>query len=117
MRVIEQLIRHFWASGELSCAEARRLLASGFVSPESLPDLEERAAGRSAGGKDPLERWAEEPPAPRAVGKRRRGRRRRRPTGHNLTPLCAQLARHFAVRRPHAALVELGGCAGCPKTH
>lgn len=39
MRVIEQLIRHFWKTGSLTRVQAHKLVADGFIKHEDLPGL------------------------------------------------------------------------------
>ncbi len=121
MRVVEQLILHFWERGLLSRTEARHLIDRGFVRKEALLawGVPVRAGNQPGRAADP---WPCQHPdqedvlAGRLPGKGKRGKVRPRPTGHDLVPLRALLAGHFAEREPFAALRELGNrlrpCAG-----
>jgi hypothetical protein len=129
MRVIEQLIHHFWARGALTREQALFLVRHGFARDADLPGL----AGE-AGEDSSLEAWdrdvegysrrlAEATDADteareaeeledELVGRNAGGRKaggKKKPTGHNLAPLVAALAAHFAAREPYPALCELGG--------
>jgi hypothetical protein len=126
MRVIEQLVHHFWARGALSPTEARFLVAHGFAREADLPGL---------GGPAPEhEPEPEEAPVPsleedhrlaadekareaeeledelvgRNAGSKKAGGKKKKPTGHNLAPAVAVLSAHFAAREPYPALCELG---------
>ncbi len=114
MRVIEQLIQHFWQSGELSRADVQTLLDHGFVRRESLSgwgdveDDRESPCWEPDRWDDVPDLWEEAGPVHRAGGKGRRGKERPTAVGHDLAPLCAILAEHFAARTPYRALEELG---------
>jgi hypothetical protein len=109
VRVIEQLIQHFWQTGELSRANVQTLLDHGFIRPENLPGWVDRETSWSEPETTPDDPWEEEEtPVPRTGGKARRGKDRPTPVGHDLAPLSAILTKHFALRTPYPALVELG---------
>lgn len=116
MRVIEQLVQHFWARGALTRDEAQYLVKHGFVREGDLPGLVE--------DNGPIE-VAEEQPDPRFDPKAREaeqledeltgrnsagGRRgkKKKPAGHNVAPLAAVLGSHLSIRVAHPALLELG---------
>jgi hypothetical protein len=130
MRVIEQLVHHFWARGALTREEALYLVRHGFAREADLPGLAEPGA--------PIDPAAFEPPPEREddhdrdpkqeaadrearlaeeledelvgrnAGSGKAGGRKKKPTGHNLAPAVAALAGHFAAREPYPALCELG---------
>ena len=123
MRVIEQLIQHFWARALMSREDIAYLIRHGFVRDTDLPGwlppdpdapavapdphapgddrthhadearardaeaLEDELAGRQTGGK--------------------KGGKKQKPVGHNLAPVAAALAEHYADRTPYPALVEV----------
>jgi hypothetical protein len=136
MRVIEQLVHHFWARGALSREEAQFLVEHGFARECDLPGL--------VGPEREIDPDTYKPPAPdpdedyfreqaeevvrlaadvkareaeeledelvgRNAGSRKAGGKKKKPTGHNLAPAVATLAAHFAAREPYPALCELGG--------
>ncbi|MDB5307448.1 MAG: hypothetical protein JWO38_1650 [Gemmataceae bacterium] len=125
MRVIEQLVQHFWARGTISREEALHLVRHGFVREADLPGLVE---GESGSGNEDTEiyderedretrvRTEEEEVARRAEeleealagrqGGGKKGGRKKRPTGHNLAPAVGALDDHFAARDPYPALAE-----------
>ncbi len=124
MRVIDELVRHFWERGELNRVQARYLIRHGFARPEDLrgwtAPAEADKAAEQPGRVDHY--WPchgpdeEDVLAGRGPAKARRGKARPRPAGHDLAPLRALLTGHFAARTPFAALTELGNrlrpCAG-----
>ena len=127
MRVIEQLVQHFWARGAISRAEAMYLVKHGFVRDADLPGLigNEREIDpatyqprpgdydEAADRPDPADdaaRRAEELEADlvgRGTGTKKSGKKKK-PSGHNLAPAAARLATHYAAREAYPALVELG---------
>lgn len=116
MRVIEQLIQHFWQRGALTRTEIEYLVQHGFVRANDLPDYldaDEPAEPTPLYEADSIDDKREPLPDPedelmgRRVGKKRGGKKPK-PTGHNLVPLEALLSVHFAEREPYAALLELG---------
>lgn len=127
MRVIEQLVRHFWARGALTRDEALYLVRHGFVREADLAGLVDPPPGADTGEVEgpPGVRGDEPPPDPRfdpearaaeeledeLVGRNSAGGRKggkKKPAGHNLAPAVARLAAHLAAREPYPALVELG---------
>lgn len=95
MRVIEQLIRHFWDRGQISREEVDRLIALGFVNSRELvgywPEFAEEAAETTGDeGEEMAARLADaiaeeliahssDKPRGRRVAGRRWGRQGRRP--------------------------------------
>lgn len=121
MRVVEQLIQHFWQRGALTRTEIEYLVSHGFVRAADLPDYldadepaEPTPLYEPEPDPDPVGDRSEPPPDPedvllgRRVGKKRGGKKKPKPTGHNLAPLEALLGAHLADREPYEALVELG---------
>lgn len=133
MRVIEQLVHHFWARGALTRTEAQFLVDHGFARECDLPGLvgPERAIDPETyepppDDRDEYHREAEEAIrlaadtkarqaeeledelVGRNAGSRKSGSKKKKPTGHNLAPLAEVLAGHFAAREPYPALCELG---------
>lgn len=130
MRVIEQLIHHFWARGALSRDEAAYLVKHGFAREEDLPgfgeprepeydgpqadtvaeDLaRERAAEqRTANDKAVAAEELEDELVGRNAGSKKAGGKKKKPTGHNLAPAVDLLKAHFDARAPYPALLELG---------
>lgn len=115
MRVIEQLVQHFWTRGAITREDALYLAKHGFVRESDLPGLvdEEPAEDESPRRKAPADadekaRRAEELEEELAgrQGGGKKGGRKKKPSGHNLAPAAAALAGHFAAREPFAALVE-----------
>ena len=127
MRVIEQLVHHFWARGALSREQAQFLVAHGFARETDLPGLtgqereidpetyepppekedffpQESAADTEAREAEELE----DELVGRNAGSRKAGGKKKKPTGHNLAPAVAMLAAHLAAREPYPALSELG---------
>jgi len=117
MRVIEQLVQHFWNRGALTRQEADYLVKHGFVRESDLPGLVED------GDFDPVE--LSEEPDPRfdpearqaeeledeltgrnSAGGRKGGKKK--PAGHNIAPVATLLGAHLAAREPYPALHELG---------
>lgn len=140
MRVIEQLVHHFWARGALTREEAQFLVAHGFAREADLPGLTEsereidpetydppvstdpegdyfrEEAIRQADVKAREAEELEDELVGRNAGSRKAGGKKKKPTGHNLAPAVEALAAHFAAREPYPALFELGSrlqtCAG-----
>jgi hypothetical protein len=133
MRVIEQLVHHFWARGALTREEAQFLVAHGFAREADLPglvgqereidpetyapppaDFDEYEAEAKAAlnqADDAKARQAEELEdelVGRNAGSRKGGGKKKKPTGHNLAPADALLAGHFAARAAYPALCEWG---------
>lgn len=118
MRVVEQLIQHFWQRGALTRTEIEYLVNHGFVRAKDLPDYldaDEPIEPTPVYEPDPIEEKQEPLPDPedellgrRVGGKKRGGKKKPKPTGHNLAPLESLLGTHIADRKPYAALVELG---------
>ena len=128
MRVIEQLVHHFWARGALTREQALFLVEHGFARNEDLPGLtgdrpiaeleadaeeatrREREA-RAGGPADDEARRVEELEdelVGRNAGSRKSGGKKKKPTGHNLGPAVEALAAHLRAREPYPALSELG---------
>ena len=64
MRVLQQLIRHFWQRGALSLDQAHYFVEHGFVRPEDLHDYQPRPQDEEAdGGADKSGRPAPRPPS------------------------------------------------------
>lgn len=131
MRVIEQLIHHFWARGALSREEAAYLVKHGFAREEDLPgfgeprppeveadfDADDRASDtheeqRAANDKAVAAEELEDELVGRNAGTKKGGGKKKKPTGHNLAPAVELLKGHFAVRTPYPALHELGARLG-----
>ncbi|MBP3955250.1 hypothetical protein J8F10_08145 [Gemmata sp. G18] len=131
MRVIEQLVHHFWARGALTRAEALYLVKHGFAREGDLPGLAEPGQpidpatyaqpaydaeeydyrDRDREAADEKARAAEELEdelVGRNAGSRKAGGKKKKPTGHNLAPAVAMIAAHVAAREPYPALCELG---------
>lgn len=131
MRVIEQLVHHFWARGALTREEALYLVRHGFAREADLPGLlppeqsehpptdaegdareyerEAEADSRAAADKEAREaEELEDELVGRNAGSRKRGGKKKKPTGHDLAPAVATLAAHLAAREPYPALCELG---------
>lgn len=131
MRVIEQLVHHFWARGALTREEALYLVQHGFARESDLPGLlgQEREidpASYDAGDDEEDERagrvreWdsVEHDKAREAeqledelVGRNagsRKGGKKKKPTGHNLAPLAENIAVILGTRGQYPALCELG---------
>lgn len=135
MRVIEQLVHHFWARGALTREEAQFLVRHGFARECDLPGLvgserevdpetyappppisdddyyrreAEIAIARAADAKARQAEELEDELVGRNAGSRKSGGKKKKPTGHNLAPAVEVLAAHFAAREPHPALCELG---------
>lgn len=132
MRVIEELVHHFWARGALTREEARYLVKHGFAHEADLPGLTEPDQpsdpttyeppttdpdedyyrdSADRGDADLKAREAEELEdelVGRNAGSRKVGGKKKKPTGHNLTPACATIAAHVVTREPYPALCELG---------
>jgi hypothetical protein len=128
MRVIEQLVHHFWARGALSREQALFLVQHGFARESDLPGLnapsnsnantsEDYGGEEGAGAAKEPDRRAEDEAreaeeledelVKRNAGGRKGGKKKK-PTGHNLAPLITTLSAHFAAREPYSALCELG---------
>jgi hypothetical protein len=123
MRVIEQLVQHFWARGALTREEALYLVKHGFVreadlaglvdSPEAVVESEREnydEGPREDPRFDPKAREAEELEdeltGRNALGGRKGGKKK--PAGHNVAPAAAHLGTHLTAREPYPALQELG---------
>ncbi|MBM3983638.1 MAG: hypothetical protein FJ304_25880 [Planctomycetes bacterium] len=125
MRVIEQLVHHFWARGALSRDEAQYLVRHGFARAGDLPGLAPDDCTPDA--PEPVEPEPEPMPAEpdaderaraaeeledelvgRNAGSRKAGGRKKKPTGHDLAPAVAALGAHFAARAAYPAMGELG---------
>lgn len=123
MRVIEQLVRHFWERGAISRDEAQYLVKHGFVREADLPGFvgtereidpqtyeppeePERDDRRTHDRVEEAARQAEELEAELAGRKKGGGKGKKKPTGHNLDPARAVLAAHSAARVPYPALIE-----------
>lgn len=116
MRVIEQLVQHFWTRGALTRDEALYLVKHGFVRESDLPGLVEAAPPDEP--ESPPDDPRFDPEAVRAevledeltgrnsLGKK--GGKKKKPAGHNVAPAAAHLAAHLATREPFPALHELG---------
>jgi hypothetical protein len=124
MRVIEQLVQHFWARGAITRDEALYLAKHGFVKETDLPGLVEDET-KPEPKPSPQRPARDDRPPPdeetRAIeaeqledelvgrqGGGKKGGKKKKPSGHNLAPAVAVLAGHFADREPYPALVELG---------
>jgi hypothetical protein len=122
MRVIEQLVQHFWARGAITRDEALYLARHGFVRetdlpglvedetpepepPPHRPDRDDRPPDEETRAIE-AERLEDELVGRQGGGKK--GGKKKKPSGHNLAPAAAALAGHFADREPYPALVELG---------
>ena len=129
MRVIEQLVHHFWARGALTREEAFYLVKHGFAREADLPGLvepgqpidpatyeppaldreEEDYREREAADKKAREaEELEDELVGRNAGSRKAGGKKKKPTGHNLAPAVETIAAHVAAREPFPALCELG---------
>src|SRR5437016_8219712 len=126
MRVIEQLVQHFWARGAITRDEALYLVKHGFVREGDLPGLVEgeqspdSSAAPSMSKRELGDHWRaledeqarqveqlEDELTGRNAGSKKRGGKKPKPSGHNLAPAAAVLAGHFADREPYPALREL----------
>lgn len=120
MRVIEQLVQHFWARGALTRDEALYLVKHGFAREADLAGLGEEQEPEPLAAPppeetdprfDPKAREAEELEdelTGRNAGGGKKGGKKKKPAGHDLAPAAAHLAGHFAAREPYPALHELG---------
>jgi hypothetical protein len=124
MRVIEQLIHHFWARGALSREEAAYLVKHGFAREQDLPGFgeplpPEDESDSESEGRDTYEEQraandkavAAEELEDELVGRNagsKKGGKKKKPTGHNLAPAVDLLKAHFDARAPYPALLELG---------
>jgi hypothetical protein len=134
MRVIEQLVHHFWARGALTREQAQYLVNHGFARAIDLPgllepgdpidpntyepptatwkdydrDMIEEEIRRAADKKAREAEELEDELVGRNAGSRKAGGKKKKPTGHNLAPCVATLAAHLAAREPYPALCELG---------
>lgn len=124
MRVIEQLIQHFWSRALMSRDDVTYLIKHGFVRDTDLPgwlppeattepppddDYFDEPPDPTAGRAEELARAAEEIEdalAGRQAGGKKGGRKQK-PAGHNLAPAVAALRRHYSDRTQYPALVEL----------
>jgi hypothetical protein len=125
MRVIEQLVLHFWNRGALSQDEVIYLVKHGFVRQEDLPGLFEEPTStvpESESEVEPADRRydregvhveeLEDELTGRNSGGGKKGGKKKKPAGHNLAPAAACLANHIAEREPYPALIELGSRLG-----
>lgn len=130
MRVIEQLVTHFWSRGALTRDEAFYLVNHGFIRAADLPGLVEQPPEPETDEVEvPQELRDESPPDPRfdpkareaeeledeltgrnAGGGKKAGKKKK--AGHNLAPAAATIGAHLATREPYPALLELGGRLG-----
>ncbi|HEV3439313.1 MAG TPA: hypothetical protein VG122_18245 [Gemmata sp.] len=120
MRVIEQLVQHFWTRGALTRDEAAYLVQHGFVREDDLAgfvesphgtDAEEFENLRDNPRFDPADLHAEELEdelTGRKAGGGKKGEKKKKPAGHNLAPAAAHIAAHIAMREPYHALHDLG---------
>lgn len=116
MRVIEQLVQHFWTRGALTREEALYLVEHGFVQESDLPGLVESPT--PAPEPEPADDPRFDPKAVEAevledelTGRNsggKKGGKKKKPAGHNVAPAAAHLAAHLAAREPFPALHELG---------
>lgn len=118
MRVIEQLIQHFWSRGVLTPEDVEHLIRHGFIrdtnlpgwlAPEPDPEPESDEPEARATHDEERARAAEELEdalAGRQAGGKKGGKKAK-PSGHNLAPAVAALGRHYADRSASSALVEL----------
>ncbi|MFM8273913.1 MAG: hypothetical protein ACKODX_16495 [Gemmata sp.] len=122
MRVIEQLVHHFWARGALTREEALYLVRHGFARGADLPglfdpqpplsyedvadvylgDFDEQARDEQARAAEALE----DELVGRNAGSRKQGGKKKKPSGHNLAPATEVLSAHVAAREPYPALCE-----------
>jgi hypothetical protein len=123
MRVIEQLVQHFWTRGALTREEALYLVKHGFVREADLAGLTDApdtgsSESEAAEGRDPADDPRFDPKAReieeleaeltgRGTGGKKGGKKKK-PAGHNLAPAATLLAAHLAAREPYPALLELG---------
>src|SRR5437763_1462020 len=136
MRVIEQLVHHFWARGALTREEAQFLVDHGFARECDLPGLvgpereidpdtyepptsadpeeddyrreAEEAVRLAADVKARQAEELEDELVGRNAGSRKAGGKKKKPTGHNLTPLADALSATLGAREQYPALRELG---------
>ncbi|MBA4187125.1 MAG: hypothetical protein C0467_03820 [Planctomycetaceae bacterium] len=122
MRVVEQLVQHFWTRGALTREEAQYLVKHGFVREADLPGLVEVVETDHLGGSiefpeepdprfDPKAREAEELEdelTGRNSGAGKKGGKKKKPAGHNIAPAATHLGTHLAAREAFPALQELG---------
>jgi hypothetical protein len=122
MRVIEQLVQHFWTRGALTREEALYLVKHGFVREADLvglvdsPEITESEVSESADERqedprfDPKakqdEQLEDELVGRNAGGKK--GGKKKKPAGHNLAPAATLLTTHLSTRTQYPALQELG---------
>lgn len=116
MRVIEQLVQHFWSRRAISRDEALYLVQHGFIRDGELPGLTDSDDAvpdliHTASDDDDEAIQAEkleDELTGRNAGSRKGGGKRKKPKGHNLAPALTLLGEHFAMREPYPALLELG---------
>ncbi len=123
MRVIEQLVQHFWTRGALTREEAQYLVKHGFVRETDLPgfvddddtvrlEVSPESFGEQADPRfDPKAREAEELEdelTGRNSGVGKKGGKKKKPAGHNIAPVATHLGVHIAAREAFPALHELG---------
>ena len=126
MKVISQLVRHFWQSGALSADDVEYLLRHGFARLRDLPGYKPRKQGARAPAQpavsplperpveaaSPLEHFEE---ALVRRGPPRRGGGGRAAASRAIRPeaICRRLRKMFALREPGmAGLVELASRLG-----
>jgi hypothetical protein len=127
MRVIEQLVQHFWTRGALSREDARYLVDHGFVRETDLPGFSDEADESNcvaANGDEQresrlnqeavlAEQLEDELTGRNSSGGKKGGKKK--PAGHNTAPAAALLSQHLTVREPLPALQELGNrITPCP---
>lgn len=122
MRVIEQLIQHFWSRSLMTREDIAYLIKHGFVRDTALPGWlppepqpephdppDEFGEPDDTRRDEEIARAAEEIEdaltGRQAGGKK--GGKKQKPSGHNLAPAVAALRRHYADRSGYTALVEL----------
>lgn len=119
MRVIEQLVQHFWSRGALTREEAQYLVKHGFVREADLPGFCELPEEDEADYRPKLpnqsrlndeavqaEQLEDELTGRNSTGGKKGGKKK--PAGHNTAPAANHLATHVATREAFPALHELG---------
>ncbi len=123
MRVIEQLVQHFWTRGALTREEALYLVKHGFVREADLaglvetPETDEFEVPPEISGRQEDPRFdpeakrheeLEDELTGRNSGGGKKGGKKKKPAGHNLTPAVTLLGSHMTAREAYPALHELG---------
>jgi hypothetical protein len=123
MRVIEQLVQHFWTRGALSREEALYLVKHGFVreadlaglvdtqqtdESESSPSEHDRRDDEPHDDLEKKIRDAEEKHDKSIGGAGGKGGKKKKPAGHNVAPAATLLGTHISAREAYPALHELG---------